>query len=217
MSESTDTAPFDVDRLIALYRDCASDLGEDGSGDVDFHKFAVAMRELCKVFAGLGKAFSFAFSDLDSKTAHIEEVIEKDASKNNFHELLEMDKAAGNVIPKDTKGMSNMRAINRMAWVSLFVKGIFDKMSDPKNESLKVILQESYEQTLKLYHTWLVKKAVGAAFMVSPTKKDFLKSINVTETQVQSDDTKEYVNNSQKIVDKIKQYHETEGLPWIFE
>eukprot|EP00397_Hematodinium_sp_SG-2012_P043790 GEMP01048759.1.p2 GENE.GEMP01048759.1~~GEMP01048759.1.p2 ORF type:complete len:182 (+),score=41.12 GEMP01048759.1:86-631(+) len=181
MSESTDTAPFDVDRLIALYRDCASDLGEDGSGDVDFHKFAVAMRELCKVFAGLGKAFSFAFSDLDSKTAHIEEVIEKDASKNNFHELLEMDKAAGNVIPKDTKGMSNMRAINRM------------------------------------YHTWLVKKAVGAAFMVSPTKKDFLKSINVTETQVQSDDTKEYVNNSQKIVDKIKQYHETEGLPWIFE
>jgi len=204
--------PFDVNVLLAMYADCADHL--DKSGKLDLSKYSKCMRELLKVFSGLGIAFSFAFSDLDTKTKHIETVLE-DPRNNDIDILIDMDIAQQNIIPNDGKaGMSNMRALNRMAFVSLFVQEIFDRLQKTDN-SLKSILQESYALTLELYHAWLVKKTVQSAFTLSaPSRENFLKSINVSQEQLNM--TPIYIVNSQKIVDHIKAAMEKRDLPWIF-
>lgn len=207
----TDNKPFDVNNLIALYQECAEDL--DKNAKVDLVKYSKCMRELLKVFEGLGKAFSFAFSDLNDKTQHIEKIV-TDPSMNDIEVLSNKDKEDKNEIPGDSK-LSNMRALNRMAFVSLFVQEIFTKLAADKEKSLKPILQEAYKTTLELYHTWLVKKAVGAAFLASPSRESFLTSVGVSEEQLGL--TPAYCENSQKIVDHIKKEFERLGLPWVFQ
>jgi len=208
---------FNVMTLIALYKDCADSLviTEGQPTKVDLVKYSACMRELLKVFDGLGKAFSFAFSDLNDKTKHIEDVCAKDKANNDIQVLAKQDEDAGNKIPDD-KTLANMRALNRMAFVSLFIQEIFQRLaSDPNQAQMKPILQESYSLTMELYHTWLVKKAVGAAFLAAPTRASFMESVHVTEDQLQL--TPDYCANSQKIVDAIKANFEALGLKWVFQ
>jgi len=202
---------FDVNNLIALYQDCAEDLEKNGK--VDLVKYSKCMRELLKVFSGLGAAFSFAFSDLNDKTEHIEKLV-ADPALNDIDVLCNQDKENKNEIPNDSK-LSNMRALNRMAFVSLFVQEIFTKLSGDKEKSLKPILQESYKTTMQLYHTWLVRQAVGAAFLASPSRESFLSSVGVTADQLAL--TPGYCANSQKIVDHIKKDFERLDRPWVFQ
>lgn len=206
-----DDKPFNVERVIELYKNCADYLDE--TGKVDLHKYCLCMREILKVFTGLGKAFSFAFADLETKTAHIEKVI-KDENKNDIEVLIAEDRAKQNIIPNDSGEMTNCRALNRMAFVSLFVAEIF-KLLQNSDEELKPILQKSYKITLELYHAWLVKKAVSAAFYVAPTRDSFLESLNVKKEE-HFKLIPVYVTHSQKIVDQIKEIYEKNDLPWIF-
>jgi hypothetical protein len=80
---------------------------------------------------------------------------------------------------------------------------VFKKILNSNENSVKKILGSSYDEILSPRHTWLVRKAVGAAmfFSVSGTKDDIVKiCFNV---DANSKEGKDYILKITGLLEKI--------------
>ena len=98
---------------------------------------------------------------------------------------------------------SACRIFLRLLWFMEYLITVFKKILNSKENSVKKILGSSYDEILSPRHTWLVRKAVGAAmfFSVSGTKDDIVKiCFNV---DANSKEGKDYILKITGLLEKI--------------
>eukprot|EP00746_Dinoflagellata_sp_MGD_P067758 gnl/MRDRNA2_/MRDRNA2_27975_c0_seq1.p1 gnl/MRDRNA2_/MRDRNA2_27975_c0~~gnl/MRDRNA2_/MRDRNA2_27975_c0_seq1.p1 ORF type:complete len:238 (-),score=49.70 gnl/MRDRNA2_/MRDRNA2_27975_c0_seq1:392-1024(-) len=147
-----------------------------------------SLREIRKIFDGLGSVFSMAFQDMDEKIGQLETGASTEEFRQDLLKLIDQDKATMKD-PTDTpadnpKGISNTRAVNRCCHILDFVSQILCILAaDPKKE-VGPALADAYVPTLQRIHTFVVKSAVKVAFKATPYRTNFVKQIGSTEEEL---------------------------------
>eukprot|EP01137_Pigoraptor_chileana_P025453 Opistho-2@94983 len=123
---------FSLERVAGLF--AASRLvNEDGSVEIDTHKFLEAYGELNRVFDLLGKGFSFVTSDVTDKISILRTHLEHDsASYVTIHRMIAHELQREDIRQK-TKPASGSRTLLRLHRALEFIALFFQRIaeSDP--------------------------------------------------------------------------------------
>ena len=99
---------------------------------------------------------------------------------------------------------SAARTFLRLLWFMEFLVQIFKTiLADRKKDTIKKIIGDSYDKILAPRHTWLVRKAVGAAmfFGVSGSKEDAVKIIFCCDKY--DDKAREKITKIKDLLEKV--------------
>jgi len=150
--------------------------------------------EFTKFFNQISSALSMGFSDITSKVEKmrqkfreypqcktIQQLILKEIELN-IHQLNGENNSKFGHKKKDKyeKYCSASRTFLRLLWFMEFLIEIFKTiLADRKKDNIKKIIGNSYDKILAPRHTWLVRRAVGAAMMfgMSGSKDDAVRII----------------------------------------
>jgi hypothetical protein len=172
--------------------------------------------DLTKIFYNISSALSMGFSDITTKVGQMREKFKEYPNVTNIQQLLgkeiELDihrlngqdnAKMGHKDDKYKNYHSACRIFLRLLWFMEYLITVFKKILDSKENSVKKILGGSYDEILAPRHTWLVRKAVGAAmlFSVSGTRDDIVKiCFNV---DANSKEGKDYILKITMLLEKI--------------
>ena len=172
--------------------------------------------DLTKIFYNISSALSMGFSDITTKVGQMREKFKEYPEAENIQQLLGKEIALDihRLNGQDNAKMghkddeyknyhSACRIFLRLLWFMEYLITVFKKILNSKENSVKKILGSSYDEILSPRHTWLVRKAVGAAmfFSVSGTKDDIVKiCFNV---DANSKEGKDYILKITGLLEKI--------------
>ena len=172
--------------------------------------------DFTKFFDKISSALSMGFSDITKKVnqmrgkfrlykdaENIQQLLGKEIALD-IHRLNGQDNAKMGHKDDEYKNYhSACRIFLRLLWFMEYLITVFKKILNSKENSVKKILGSSYDEILSPRHTWLVRKAVGAAmfFSVSGTKDDIVKiCFNV---DANSKEGKDYILKITGLLEKI--------------
>ena len=175
-----------------------------------------AIYDFTKFFDKISSALSMGFSDITKKVnqmrgkfrlykdaENIQQLLGKEIALD-IHRLNGQDNAKMGHKDDEYKNYhSACRIFLRLLWFMEYLITVFKKILNSKENSVKKILGSSYDEILSPRHTWLVRKAVGAAmfFSVSGTKDDIVKiCFNV---DANSKEGKDYILKITGLLEKI--------------
>jgi hypothetical protein len=172
--------------------------------------------DLTKIFYNISSALSMGFSDITTKVGQMREKFKEYPNVTNIQQLLgkeiELDihrlngqdnAKMGHKDDKYKNYHSACRIFLRLLWFMEYLITVFKKILNSNENSVKKILGGSYDEILAPRHTWLVRKAVGAAmlFSVSGSRDDIVKiCFNVDGN---SKEGKEYILKITNLLEKI--------------
>ena len=175
-----------------------------------------AIYDFTKFFKEISSALSLGFEDITKKVNQMRRKFNEYKDADNIQQLLgkeiELDihrlngqdnAKMGHKDDKYKNYHSACRIFLRLLWFMEYLITVFKKILDGKENSVKKILGGSYDEILAPRHTWLVRKAVGAAmlFSVSGTRDDIVKiCFNV---DANSKEGKEYILKITMLLEKI--------------
>jgi len=204
---------FSFQQLNELSKICRSSFDQDGK--IHTLEFVAVVKEIRKIFNGLGSAFQMAFGDIDDKVIIIEENVKGaktlakenvpmgsklnepyDATNdmwiitdwevaNNTGDNNDKKLMKGSICHK-AKDQTVFRAINRMVKVCELVIGLLKSLKADKTLEVSTGLKNVYPDTLGKIHPTMVYYGATACFSFVPSRKDFLKSLDAKEEDVQS-------------------------------
>jgi hypothetical protein len=172
--------------------------------------------DFTKFFDKISSALSMGFSDITKKVnqmrgkfrlykdaENIQQLLGKEIALD-IHRLNGQDNAKMGHKDDEYKNYhSACRIFLRLLWFMEYLITVFKKILNSNENSVKKILGSSYDEILSPRHTWLVRKAVGAAmfFSVSGTKDDIVKiCFNV---DANSKEGKDYILKITGLLEKI--------------
>ena len=172
--------------------------------------------DFTKFFDKISSALSMGFSDITKKVnqmrgkfrlykdaENIQQLLGKEIALD-IHRLNGQDNAKMGHKDDEYKNYhSACRIFLRLLWFMEYLITVFKKILKSNENSVKKILGSSYDEILSPRHTWLVRKAVGAAmfFSVSGTKDDIVKiCFNV---DANSKEGKDYILKITGLLEKI--------------
>lgn len=216
---SSQAKKFNLPDLVSKFEESAERVEQ--YGQLNVLKFAECMREVACLFDGLGGGFAFASSDLQEKMSALDIY---GMSHDSVMALLRDDVQNNNVPPKDkvpkqhTKACkcSGSRALNRCAFVCKFITELFRELRRDPNLSMKDALQIAYTPTMAKYHVWAVRTIVQGSFGMCAGRKDFLKSLSITEEEISGDLGEKLMRFSDIVTQHIEEQFEEKQVPWIF-
>eukprot|EP01063_Lacrimia_lanifica_P024171 TRINITY_DN32134_c0_g1_i1.p3 TRINITY_DN32134_c0_g1~~TRINITY_DN32134_c0_g1_i1.p3 ORF type:complete len:215 (+),score=109.42 TRINITY_DN32134_c0_g1_i1:70-714(+) len=192
-------------------------------GQLPTTQFTGCMREVFTMFDGLGGGFGFAASDLEDKIKALDEYAKL---HDTINKLLEADAKANNkpdddeVYPKTLKKKdvkcSATRAINRCAFVCLFITKLFEELRKSRKTTMKAALATAYEPTMAKYHGFMVRGMVKASFGFCADRAEFLKGLNISEDAVSGDLGQRLMKSSSVVCDFTKQQFDANKMKWVF-
>jgi len=102
------------------------------------------------------------------------------------------------------KPPSGSRTLLRLHRALEFIMLLFEKIQNaPLDEKLQPATSEAYNNTLYKHHTWIIRKGVGLAFHMMPTKRQLLERMNGTKTQ------EEYLKQMDQVMSASKPVYDT--------
>ena len=175
-----------------------------------------AIYDFTKFFKQISNALSLGFEDITKKVNQMRRKFNEYKDADNIQQLLgkeiELDihrlngqdnAKMGHKDDKYKNYHSACRIFLRLLWFMEYLITVFKKILNSNENSVKKILGGSYDEILAPRHTWLVRKAVGAAmlFSVSGSRDDIVKiCFNVDGN---SKEGKEYILKITNLLEKI--------------
>jgi len=166
--EGDEKSEFDL-RLVSQYFTDS----KDDDGNISLVNYIKGYRELCKFFNLFGTVFSFVTSDVLSK-CQILENYQKSCSDTKAYDTVQsmVSYEIEHQILLSQKGKNGCRTLLRLHRALDFCSQLLEGINGlKKEEKLSNITWEVYGRTLSNFHTWIVRKAVGMATYVLPTKQ----------------------------------------------
>ena len=175
-----------------------------------------AIYDFTKFFKEISSALSLGFEDITKKVNQMRRKFNEYKDAENIQHLLgkeiqldihrlngEDNAKMGHKDDKYKNYHSACRIFLRLLWFMEYLITVFKKILNSNENSVKKILGGSYDEILAPRHTWLVRKAVGAAmlFSVSGSRDDIVKiCFNV---DANSKEGKEYILKITMLLEKI--------------
>ena len=205
--------PYNIDKIESALTNACKDLDH-----LNPYYTLVAVYEFTKFFDKISSSLSKGFSDITSKVGKMRRKFKKypeckDVQKLITKEIeLNIHKLNGNNNQKfghkkDSEYgdyCSAARTFLRLLWFMEFLIQIFKTiLADRKKDTIKKIIGDSYDKILAPRHTWLVRKAVGAAmfFGVSGSKEDAVKIIFCCDKY--DDKAREKITKIKDLLEKV--------------
>jgi hypothetical protein len=186
--------PYDISKIESALTLASKDLS-----NLDPYFTLLAEYEFTKFFSQISSALAMGFNDITSKVEKmrekfkefpecktIQQLILKEIELN-IHKLNGENNSKFGHKKKDKyeKYCSASRTFLRLLWFMEFLIEIFKTiLADRKKDNIKKIIGNSYDKILAPRHSWLVRRAVGAAMMfgMSGSKDDAVRIIFCCET-----------------------------------
>ena len=172
--------PYNINKIESALTNACKDLDH-----LNPYYTLVAEYEFTKFFESISSSLSMGFSDITSKVEKMRRKFNRNPECKDIQKLI-------------TTYCSATRTFLRLLWFMEFLIEIFKTiLADRKNDTIKKIIGDSYDKILAPRHTWLVRRAVGAAmfFGVSGSKEDAVKIIFCCD---------KYDDNAKQKITKIK-------------
>ncbi|XP_043538047.1 ceramide-1-phosphate transfer protein-like [Chiloscyllium plagiosum] len=205
--EKCDNSNFQINRVQAAFQ--ASLMKNE---DILLKSYLEGWTELQKFINALGTIFGFISEEVTSKIriliehqqgVHGKEYISMRSMINyeltnnvvNLHEL-----------PRDRlqSGCRTLLRLHRaLRWLQLFLDNI---RTSSENDSMSIGCAEAYEQSLAKYHSWLVRKAAGIAFLALPARTEFLQILCLEGSK----ETKDKLWSAVNLIERV--YNVTQGM-----
>ena len=188
-SNFSQKVPYNISRIESALTLACNDLN-----NLDPFYTLSAEYEFTKFFNQISSALSMGFSDITSKVEKmrqkfkeypqcktIQQLILKE-KELNIHQLNGENNSKFGHKKKDKyeKYCSASRTFLRLLWFMEFLIEIFKTiLADRKKDNIKKIIGNSYDKILAPRHSWIVRRAVGAAMMfgMSGSKDDAVRII----------------------------------------
>ena len=198
--------PYDISKIESALTLASKDLS-----NLDPYFTLLAEYEFTKFFSQISSALAMGFNDITSKVEKmrekfkefpecktIQQLILKEIELN-IHKLNGENNSKFGHKKKDKyeKYCSASRTFLRLLWFMEFLIEIFKTiLADRKKDNIKKIIGNSYDKILAPRHSWLVRRAVGAAMMfgMSGSKDDAVRIIFCCE---------KYDSNAKEKIQKI--------------
>ncbi|XP_008775103.1 ACD11 homolog protein-like isoform X1 [Phoenix dactylifera] len=147
---------------------------ETRSEDLKVSAFSDACSLVSVLFGFLGFAFKFAEMEYVSK---VNDLIEASKMYDTLNNILDYD------VEHDTvrKQGSHSRNLRRVRLGLDLIKALFERFLSSDECSLKEAASTAYGQVCAPFHTWAVRKAVGAGMCTLPTREQLLSRLNETD------------------------------------
>ncbi|XP_004493797.1 glycolipid transfer protein 1-like [Cicer arietinum] len=160
--------------------------------------------DVCKfvlpVLDKFGGAFSFVKTDIGGNITRLEGIYESDPSEYNFLHTIVLKE----VEAKTEK--SPPSCTNALLWLSRsmdFTVQLFSNLHEHEDWSMKHACSDSYNKTLKKWHSWLASSSFNVALNLVPDRKKFMEAIG-TGDQISSDMEKFVTNFSSVLAENHK-------------
>ena len=205
--------PYNIDKIESALTNACKDLDH-----LNPYYVLVAVNEFTKFFDKISSSLSKGFSDISSKVGKMRRKFNRNPECKDIQKLitkeieLNIHKLNGNNnekfgYKKDSEYgdyCSASRTFLRLLWFMEFLVQIFKTiLADRKKDTIKKIIGDSYDKILSPRHTWLVRRAVGAAmfFGVSGSKEDAVKIIFCCDKY--DDKAREKITKIKDLLEKV--------------
>ncbi|XP_048476096.1 ceramide-1-phosphate transfer protein [Rhincodon typus] len=205
--EKCHNSNFQISRVQAAFQACLTK-----NEDILLKSYLEGWAELQKFIDALGTIFGFISEEVASKMRilieHQQGVHGKEYTSMRSMINYELTNNVVNFreLPSDRlqSGCRTLLRLHRaLRWLQLFL----DKLRvSSENDSMPISCAEAYEQSLAKYHSWLVRKAAGIAFLALPVRTDFLKILCLEDNK----ETKDKLWRAVKLIDRV--YNVTQGM-----
>ena len=205
--------PYDISKIESALTLASKDLS-----NLDPYFTLLAEYEFTKFFSQISSALAMGFNDITSKVEKMREKFKEFPECKTIQQLIlkEMElnihklngennsKFGHKKKDKYEKYCSASRTFLRLLWFMEFLIEIFKTiLADRKKDNIKKIIGNSYDKILAPRHSWLVRRAVGAAMMfgMSGSKDDAVRIIFCCETY--DSKTKEKIQKITNLLEKV--------------
>lgn len=162
-----ESAGFDYPRLLDLIsRSSAS------PDNIPYGPFCDLMIEFSKAFESMGRALSFAFSDITSKAEIIRGKF-KNTQWSGLQEMVREEMRLG-VEREHGDHPSTARTLLRLMWFLNFLQAIISNLITDKRSKLSVITQHAYDEALAPHHPWPVRLGAAIGIKTVPKRANFV-------------------------------------------
>ncbi|CAL9043106.1 ACD11 homolog protein-like [Musa acuminata AAA Group] len=168
---------------------------EAGSGDLRLAPFSDACSLVSILFDSLGLAFKFAEMEYVAK---VNDLIEASKTHDTLNKIIDHD------LENDTvrKQGSHSRNLRRVRLGLDLVKTLFEQFPSSGGCSLKEAASNAYGQVCAPFHTWAIRKAVGAGMYALPTREQLIVRLNETDQSVHKE-MQRFINACNPIIQYI--------------
>ena len=205
--------PYDISKIESALTLASKDLS-----NLDSYFTLLAEYEFTKFFSQISSALAMGFNDITSKVEKMREKFKEFPECKTIQQLIlkEMElnihklngennsKFGHKKKDKYEKYCSASRTFLRLLWFMEFLIEIFKTiLADRKKDNIKKIIGNSYDKILAPRHSWLVRRAVGAAMMfgMSGSKDDAVRIIFCCETY--DSKAKEKIQKITNLLEKV--------------
>ncbi|XP_067828410.1 ceramide-1-phosphate transfer protein-like isoform X4 [Heptranchias perlo] len=195
-----DGSNFQIKRVQAAFQACVTK-----DEDILLKSYLEGWIELQKFMNALGTIFGFISEEVASKMKIIiqyqQGVHGREYTSMQSMIDYELTKSAVdfNKIPTDRleSGCRTILRLHRaLRWLQLFL----DKLrTSSENDSISAMCADAYQQSLAKYHSWLVQKVTGIAFLALPSRTDFLHILCVQDSK----ETKAKLWNTVNAIERV--------------
>nr|XP_057941618.1 ceramide-1-phosphate transfer protein isoform X2 [Doryrhamphus excisus]XP_057941619.1 ceramide-1-phosphate transfer protein isoform X2 [Doryrhamphus excisus] len=170
---------FCLSEVLSTFKVCLSE-----NNEVILENYVSGWRGLVKFLNSLGTVFGFISKDATNKI----QILVNFLNGETFSHYMtvqsmvqyELDNGLVDLDKRGNHPESGCRTLLRLhralRWLELFLERLRTSTEDSKTSAM---CAEAYNESLALYHPWLVRKAAGMAFCVLPGRPTFFEVMNV--------------------------------------
>lgn len=149
-------------------------VSEQGT-DIKCTDFADLCDSILPFFDHLGTLFGFARAELAEKAGTVRQAGQQHGT---LAEMVKADKAAKRVTVKNSNSRNLHRLMTSITFVRLLLSSL---LAHGSSVTLRQAATEAYDQSLGLFHTFVVRAAIKAGLFSLPSREQFLKGIQETD------------------------------------
>ncbi|XP_055045083.2 ceramide-1-phosphate transfer protein [Misgurnus anguillicaudatus] len=169
---------FSLQKVLETFRSCLSE-----NKEVYIKYYIEGWKELVVFMNSLGSVFSFISKDVVTKVQILENFL---SSENESHYVTvqsmvkyELENDLVDLTKRGNHPESGCRTLLRLhralRWLELFLDSLRTSTADSKTSTM---CSDAYNEALAHHHPWLIRKAVGVAFVALPGRDTFFEVMN---------------------------------------
>ncbi|KAF8985870.1 hypothetical protein BGZ46_000973 [Entomortierella lignicola] len=171
---------------------------------IDTEQFLQATEGLVKIFDLFGTVFSVVQNDMNGNIKKIRErYLQNPASNSTLQKLVK-----GEIAEKKKTATEGLLWLNR--GLDFTLQSLERSEANP-NEELSVSFNKGYENTLRQYHSFVVRPVFSVAMKACPYRSDFYAKLGSDQSLVQQD-LSAYLGGLRTIVVDIQAFYAANKL-----
>lgn len=180
--------------VAEAFEELARGMEADG-GELRLAPFSETCALVSVLFSSLGMAFRFAEIEYVAK---VNDLIGAGKSYRTLSDILDKD------IQNDCvkKQGSHSRNLRRVRLGLGLIKALFEQFLATEGCSLYDAATTAYGQVCAPFHSWAIRKAVGAGMYTLPSREQLIVRLNETDCSVQKE-MRRYIDASSPIIEYI--------------